>query len=83
LFSNHGVVYTAPTLICHDVAVHHYLPPDEFLRAVDEGPCPPDPGYFDRLVQAGLDSNKTSTPAEEPDRFIAIREDGKIVRKKV
>jgi hypothetical protein len=29
-----GVVYAAPTLICHYIERHGYLPPEEFLQAV-------------------------------------------------
>lgn len=30
-----GTVYAAPTLILHYVVVHHYLPPPEFIDAVE------------------------------------------------
>ena len=29
-----GIVYAAPTMICHYVAAHEYLPPQEFVDAV-------------------------------------------------
>lgn len=29
-----GIVYSAPTMICHYIAQHGYRPPDEFLKAV-------------------------------------------------
>ena len=31
-----GVVYAAPTLICHYIQEHGYRPPDEFLFAVEK-----------------------------------------------
>lgn len=38
-----GQVYAAPTLVCHYVGVHGYLPPHEFLDAVRAGgPAPLD-----------------------------------------
>ena len=40
-----GVVYAAPSLICHYVAAHSYLPPAEFVAAVMNGPRPDDPAY--------------------------------------
>jgi hypothetical protein len=35
-----GVVYAAPSLIYHYVAVHAYVPPPGFIAAVMEGPAP-------------------------------------------
>jgi hypothetical protein len=29
-----GIVYVAPVLVAHYVEVHHYRPPEEFIRAV-------------------------------------------------
>src|SRR5262249_14107274 len=48
-------IYAAPTLIYHYVSVHHYKPPDEFLRAMMEGPRPPSQEYFERLKQINLE----------------------------
>jgi hypothetical protein len=33
-----GIVYAAPTLICHYIHEHGYRPPDEFLAAVGKLP---------------------------------------------
>ena len=41
-----GVVYAAPSLICHYVAAHSYLPPAEFVAAVMSGPRPGDRVYL-------------------------------------
>ena len=59
VFSGTGRIYAAPTLIYHYVAVHHYCPPDEFLRALREGPAPPSRGYFERLERLNLAWNET------------------------
>jgi hypothetical protein len=66
VFSEEGTIYGAPTLIYHYMAHHKYAPPDAFLRALKEGPAPPDQVYFDRLKELGLAWNKTSTPTGMP-----------------
>ena len=48
-------VYAAPSLIYHYVHAHHYKPPDEFLRALKDGPRPPDPEYFENLRELELE----------------------------
>ena len=41
--SDDGTIYAAPTLVCHYVAAHGYLPPEAFLNAVRTGgPAPLD-----------------------------------------
>src|SRR5262249_44093610 len=45
----------SPNLIYHYVSIHHYLPPGQFLEAIESGPRPPDPEYFEPLANAGLD----------------------------
>jgi hypothetical protein len=55
VFSTSGIIYAAPNLIYHYASVHHYCPPDEFLTALREGLCPPEPAYFDRLTEIGLE----------------------------
>jgi len=87
VFSHNGDVYAAPTLIYHYMLDHQYLPPDEFLRALNEGPIPPAQEYFERLAKLGLEWWKTSAPAEKPERFRFVREtvggETVIVKKKV
>ena len=63
VFSPEGQAYAAPTLIYHYVAVHHYKPPDEFLRALRAGPQPPSEEYFDALARLNLEWWKTSRGA--------------------
>jgi hypothetical protein len=63
VFSSGGEIYAAPTLIYHYMTAHRYAPPDAFLRAVEHGPCPPDPAYFERLGDLGLEWNQTSPPS--------------------
>jgi hypothetical protein len=60
VFSETGEIFAAPTLIYHYVRLHQYAPPAVFVRAVLAGPAPPDPEYFARLSQVGLDWNATS-----------------------
>jgi hypothetical protein len=52
-------VYAAPTLLYHYVETHHYKPPDEFLRALNEGPRPPDPEYFEQLKKLDMEWSET------------------------
>jgi hypothetical protein len=54
-FSNRGAIFAAPNLIYHYVAEHGYKPPEEFIEALSEGTCPPDPEYFSRLQKLGHD----------------------------
>lgn len=73
-------IYAAPTLIYHYVRTHHYNPPDEFLRALREGPRPPGQEYFDRLADLRLDWNKTSSPPENPVRTRYVESNGEWKR---
>jgi hypothetical protein len=63
VFSGQGHIYAAPNLIYHYVAVHHYKPPDEFLRALREGPRPPNREYFDELAKLDVEWRKASPGA--------------------
>ena len=47
-------IYAAPTLIYHYVEAHHYCPPEEFLKALREGPSPPSPEYFELLRKLNI-----------------------------
>ena len=65
VFSPEGQIYAAPTLIYHYINTHHYAPPDEFIRALHEGPAAGSGEYFDRLKQLNLEWSKTSAPAKK------------------
>jgi len=81
VFGRNGTIYAAPTLIYHYISIHHYKPPDEFLRALSEGPKPPSQEYFERLKELGLEWNPTSAPATKPLRFKVVRTpDGQLKR---
>jgi hypothetical protein len=81
VFAKDGVIYAAPTLIYHYLFVHHYKPPDEFVRALTEGPKPPSKEYFERLDALGLEWNNTSAPVAKPRRFeFARTRDGRLER---
>jgi len=43
--SNEGVYYASPMMIIHYVEAHKYLPPEEFIIAVMEGPEPDSEEY--------------------------------------
>lgn len=43
--SNNGQVYASPTLIGHYIESHSYLPPQEFIEAVMDGPEPSSEEY--------------------------------------
>ena len=64
VFSSTGLIYAAPTLLYHYMSVHNYLPPKDFLDAVNIGARPPDIEYFDKLENIELEWNKTYIPAE-------------------
>jgi hypothetical protein len=72
VFSTQGEIYAAPTLIYHYVSVHHYEPPDEFVRALTEGPQPESREYFDRLKESmtaavfGVAATAQNAPAGDP-----------------
>lgn len=36
--SRGGIIFAAPVLIVHNIEVHRYLPPKQFLQAVEEAP---------------------------------------------
>jgi hypothetical protein len=54
VFGRRDKIYVAPNMIYHYVTVHHYKPPDEFIQALRDGPCPPEPEYVERLKTSGL-----------------------------
>ena len=70
IFDGAGTVaYAAPNLVYHYVAVHHYLPPAEFLEAIESGPLPPAPGYQEMLKRAQVTWIVTPPCDEEPIAF--------------
>jgi transposase len=69
VLSRDGTIYAAPTLIYHYMKIHHYKPPEEFIRALYEGLTPSSQEYSDQLRELGLEWNRTSAPAKKPVRF--------------
>jgi hypothetical protein len=55
VFSGDGIAYAAPSLIFRYVPDHHYRPPDEFVRTMNEGLHAPDPHYLERLIDMDHD----------------------------
>jgi len=64
VFSKSGAIYAAPTLIYHYVDVHSYRQPDEFLRALFDGPAPPASDYMQELERFGFDWHRRA-PSKE------------------
>jgi hypothetical protein len=73
VFGRDRVVYAAPTLIFHYVSVHHYEPPEEFSRALSDGPRPPSPEYFESLEELQLEWNQTYVLPVKPQRIDSSR----------
>lgn len=82
VFSKEGLIYAAPTLVYHYVRTHHYKPPEEFIRALKEGPKPPSQGYFAELNKRKLNWNETSAPAPQQ-RFRCETINGEVRRVEV
>jgi hypothetical protein len=57
-------IYAAPSLLYHYVEAHQYKPPDEFLRALSDGPRPPDRDYFEQLNKLDLAWKRASGTPE-------------------
>jgi hypothetical protein len=75
--------FAAPNLLYHYVAVHHYLPPAEFLAAIASGPQPATPEYRDLLLRAAVPWAVTPFETEEPARFRFVKREGKVERERV
>jgi len=80
VFSKAGDVYAAPNLIYHYVDVHHYLPPAEFIEAVQKGPRPPDQVYFEKLSEIGERWSPTLKPDGSARRFRFVKTAEGVVR---
>jgi hypothetical protein len=75
--------FASPNLVHHYVAVHHYLPPPEFLAALASGPQPATPEYRDLLLRAALPWAVTPFETDEPVRYRLVKRDGKVERERV
>jgi hypothetical protein len=73
VMSNLGVLYAAPNLIYHYVAVHHYAPPREFEEALVSGVSPSSKEYFEHLSQLGIDWDVVSPSSSRPKMFRFVR----------
>ncbi len=40
VIANDGKIFACPDLILHYIVDHNYLPPEEFIEAVENGPIP-------------------------------------------
>jgi hypothetical protein len=79
VFGQVGIIYAAPTLIFHYIAVHHYEPPEEFIHALSGGPRPPNAEYFQSLERIRLEWNKTPVPPLNAQRVNFV--DSTVARK--
>jgi hypothetical protein len=62
-----GTIFAAPDLIYHYVREHGYLPPTEFVRAVEEEPLPGSAEYAERLNNSGLELYHFGPLEEKPE----------------
>lgn len=69
VFGENGTVYAAPNLIYHYVKEHNYAPPEEFIRALFDGPKPVSSEYFDKLNNLGVSWSKTLSGDSSGERF--------------
>ncbi|MBQ8188500.1 MAG: hypothetical protein IJZ44_01850 [Lachnospiraceae bacterium] len=53
-----GVVYASPNLIIHYIVNHNYCPPQEYIKAVIEGPKPNSKDYCNMISSAYKDVKK-------------------------
>jgi hypothetical protein len=80
VFSADGDIYAAPSLVYHYVHTHHYKPPDEFIRALCEGPRPPSQGWLGQITRLGLQWNETLFRENPSGAFKWAKIDGEIRR---
>jgi hypothetical protein len=77
VFNSTGEAFAAPNLIYHYVLGHHYRPPHEFLRAVEDGPRPGSDEYRKLLERLAVDWRENTPLLDEPKQFRFVRtEDG-------
>jgi hypothetical protein len=72
VFAADGTPYAAPDLVYHYVRAHNYLPPEEFLLALREGPRPPSEDYFGLLRKNALEWREAK-PADPHARGLEVK----------
>jgi hypothetical protein len=72
--------FAAPNLIYHYVEVHHYLPPPQFLEALESGLQPATPEYREMLAKSELPWMVTPLQKGDLEIFRDVKRDGKVVR---
>ncbi len=73
VFGPKGVAFAAPNLIYHYMLEHSYLPPDEFLKAIEEGPAPGSYEYGERLRGLNVEWRQNAPVSAEPRAFRFVR----------
>lgn len=53
-----GVIYASPNLLIHYIVNHHYCPPEEYIKAVIEGPKPNSKDYCEMISYIYRDVKK-------------------------
>jgi hypothetical protein len=70
-FSPSGLAYAAPNLVYHYVAAHRYAPPEEFVKALREGPQPLSEAYLQKLDHLGRDWRRVAPYDDEEARRVS------------
>jgi hypothetical protein len=73
VFGGDGVIYAAPDLIYHYVAIHRYRPPKPFCAALKNGPRPSSKDHLDRLSALCLMWTEKAALTSDPVRFRLVR----------
>lgn len=73
VFSSTGDVFAAPNLIYHYILEHHYRPPLEFLRAVEDGPRPGSDEYLELLRSLPVSWRENLPVSGDPRTFRFVR----------
>jgi hypothetical protein len=73
VFGNDGIIYAAPDLIFHYMAIHRYGPPEPFCAALKDGPRPSSKDYLDRLSALGLTWTEKTALTSDPVRFRLVK----------
>jgi hypothetical protein len=69
VFGEDGSIFAAPNLIYHYVKEHQYKLPEEFERALLDGPKPPSEEYFEKLENLELSWSATLKADSDGGRF--------------
>jgi hypothetical protein len=80
VFGDEGVIYAAPDLIYHYMAIHRYKPPDQFISALISRPHPSSRTHLERLTALGLSWKEKTALTSIPKRFRFEKTPNGIIR---